>query len=152
LSDFLFSSLAEEFGASAEAAKSDQKIAEAIKEGLFAQQYDLVVTDQSRRKAVICPRRAGKSWSCLSYSYITCLEKPWSNVIVIGLTLKSLKGIYWERVLPIFERQFGVQTLKHHTEMKVRFPNGSLITFAGAETKAEIEKLRGQAYDLVVIA
>lgn len=87
----------------------------------------------------------------LSSAYYTCLTKPWSNCLIVGLTLKSLKGIYWERVLPMFEQLYGVQTTKHHTEMKVRFANGSLLTFTGAETRGEIDKLRGQAFDLVVI-
>ncbi len=146
----LFDSLAAEFGGSAKTTAADNRLAENIRASLFPKQANLLV-DASRRKAVICPRRAGKSWSALSCAYYTCLTKPWSNCMIIGLTLKSLKGIYWERVLPVFERTFGIQTNKHHTEMKIRFANGSLITFAGAETRAEIEKLRGPSYDWVVI-
>jgi hypothetical protein len=150
VSEALWSSLGEEFGQTAQAANADRKIAANIYAGLFPKQRQ-VLDDASRRKAVICPRRAGKSYTALSLAFHTCLTKPWSNCMIVGLTLKSLKGIYWERTLPIFEQMFGVQTQKHHTEQKVRFANGSLLTFVGAETKAEIEKLRGQAYDLVVI-
>lgn len=149
-SDALFASLSEEFGTSAEAAKLDRKIAASIRAGLFPKQEN-VLADTSRRKAVICPRRAGKSWTALSYANYVCLNQPWANVLIVGLTLKSLKGIYWERVLPLFEQTYGVSTTKHHTDMKVRFSNGSLLTFTGAETRADIDKLRGQAYDLVVI-
>lgn len=150
MSDTLFASLADEFGTATETARLDKRIAESIRGGLFPKQ-EQVLADASRRKAIICPRRAGKSWTSLSYAYYVALTQPRSNCLVVGLTLKSLKGIYWEQVLPRFESLYGVRTTKHHTEMKIRFDNGSLITFAGAETRAEIDKLRGQAYDLVVI-
>lgn len=150
MSDALFDSLATEFTVTKQVAVSDNKIANAIFAALFPKQQQ-VVKDKHKRKAVLCPRRAGKSWTALSYSYYTALNKPWSNCLVVGLTLKSLRGIYWNRVLPLFEQTFGIESKKHHTEMRVRLPNGSLITWVGAETRAEIEKLRGQAYDLVII-
>lgn len=146
----LFEGLREEFGTQQETAKADKRLASNIYEGLFREQQQ-VIDDRSRRKAIICPRRAGKSYTALGYAYYVALTKPWSNILVIGLTLKSLKGVYWGRVLPLFERQFGIQTTKHFTDMRVRFDNSSTITFTGAETRAEIDKLRGQAYDLVII-
>jgi hypothetical protein len=150
VSEALFSSLQERFGLASEAATRDEKTAAAIYAALFKKQQQ-VLDDTSRRKAILCPRRAGKSWTALSYAFHTCLTKPFANCLIVGLTLKSLKGIYWERVLPLFEQNFGITTRKHHTEMKVKFPNGSLLTFTGAESKAEIDKLRGQAYDIVIL-
>lgn len=39
----------------------------------------------------------------------------------------------------------------HHTDLRITLKNGSYIYFTGAETKAEIEKIRGGSYDLAII-
>lgn len=142
--------LTAKYGLEARANASDVALAELIESTLFPQQQALI-QDAYRRKAALCPRRAGKSWCALSYAYITCLRKPYSAVAIVGLTLKSLRSIYFQTLVPTFNRKFGIDAKIHHTELRIRFGNGSVITFSGAETKAEIEKLRGLSLDLVVL-
>ena len=107
--------------------------------------------DKARRKAVLCPRRAGKSWTALSYAFDTALRKPGSVSLVICLTLKSAKAIYWHALVGKFVRSYGIQADMHHTDLRITLSNGSHISFTGAETKAEIDKIRGASYDLVVV-
>lgn len=152
MSDFneLFESLSQEYGSTREAAEADYRIADLVRESLFPKQLN-VLLDDAYLKAVLCPRRSGKSWTALSDVHDTCLRAPGSVCVIVCLTLKHCKNVYWNSVLPRFQRMFGITTAKHHTDMRLTFPNGSIIYFVGAETKAEIEKLRGGSYDKVVI-
>lgn len=146
----LWVSLGSEFGTARASELADTKIADLVRESLFPKQLNVLV-DQAYLKAVLCPRRSGKSWTALSDVHDTCLRAPGSVCVIVCLTLKHCKNVYWNSVLPRFHRMFGIVTDKHHTDMRLTFPNGSIIYFVGAETKAEIEKLRGGSYDKVVI-
>jgi hypothetical protein len=110
-----------------------------------------VLSDASRVKAVVCPRRSGKSWTALSDTHDFALRHPASVCVIICLTLKAAKQIYWNSVMPRFHRQFGIRANYHHTDMRITLENGSVIFFVGAETKAELEKLRGASYDRAII-
>lgn len=130
--------------------KESLSTADSIRQSLFPKQLQ-VIQDKSRRKAVLCPRRAGKSWVAMAYAHLTCLEKPNRVVLILTLTLKSAKNTYWNTILKRFHQHFGLKPHVHNTDMRLTFDNGSSITFVGAETRSEIEKLRGGSYDLVII-
>lgn len=150
-SDALFAGLQADHGSKADAAKADKRIADAIRGSLFPKQLN-VLEDASRIKSVICPRRAGKSWTALSYVHDVCLRKPGAVCVIVCLVLKSAKTIYWNEVQPRFHRTFGIRPAAvHHTDMRVTLSNGSYYFYVGAETKAEVEKLRGGSYDLVIV-
>lgn len=150
MSEELFHALTADFGHAAKAAELDLKTASDIRASLFPKQR-AILEDPSPIKAALCPRRAGKSWTALAYAHEVSLKQPGSMSVVVCLTLKHCKTVYWNSVLPRFQRLFGVQTFKHHTDMRLTFANSSMIHFVGAETKAEIEKLRGGSFDLIVI-
>ncbi len=151
MSDALFAGLQADHGSKEASSKADKRIADAIRGSLFPKQLQ-VLQDGSRIKAVICPRRAGKSWTALSYVHDVLLRKPGSVGVIICLTLKSAKQIYWNEVMPRFHRTFGIRPQNvHHTDMRVTLENGSQFFFVGAETRAELEKLRGASYDIAVI-
>ncbi len=147
---FLVDSLAEVYGQKKAKVASDKKLADAIKASLFPKQRN-VLDDKARRKAVLCPRRAGKSWTALAYAFDTALRKPGSTCVIICLTLKTAKNIYWNKLVGRFLGEYGISADRHHTDLRITLKNGSIVWFTGAETKAEIEKIRGGAYDLAVI-
>lgn len=106
--------------------------------------------DPSRRKSVRCPRRAGKSWYVLSEALEGCLRKRNSVWVVVGLTRPSVKQIFWSLLKQLNrDLELGLNFLE--VELTATFLNGSVILFRGAETRAEIEKLRGGQYDGVII-
>lgn len=111
---------------------------------------EAVAKDQSRRVAVRCPRRAGKSFTALSIALERCLRRHHSDWVIVGLTKDSVRAIYWRQLKLISEKmELGIGF--HNTFMTATFPNGSTLRFLGGSTRDEIEKLRGAAYHGVVV-
>ncbi len=117
---------------------------------LFAPQIDLL-KDTSRRKTLLCPRRAGKSYAAAVYLMTTCLNRTSANCLYATLTKGSARGILWP-LLKSFNEEYELGCHFHNTQLICTFPGGSRrVILTGAESRAEIDKLRGQPYDLVVI-
>lgn len=147
--DFFFSNLSDDFGARETAQKRDRRIAEAIRDSLFPAQLHCI-KDQCSRVSAICPRRAGKSFTAMAHAYDTMLRRPGARVVIITLTLKSAKNIYWWD-LQDFSRKYGIDAEYYANDLRVSLPNGSMLMLVGAESRAQIDKLRGGKYDLVII-
>lgn len=106
--------------------------------------------DMARRIAVRSPRRTGKSTGVLLIVTIRCLEHAAAEWVVVGLTRPSVERIYWSALKQLNEAfELGIKF--QHQKLIAEFPNGSKISFTGAENIGEIEKLRGGKYDGVVI-
>ncbi len=123
--------------------------ADAIRSGLFKQQLQ-VLEDPSIRKAALCPRRAGKSWTAMSCAFDACLRNDYANVVICMLTLKQAKQIYWKH-MERFARKYGLDLQWHIHDMTIRFKNGSQLMLVGCESVQHIEKLRGDSYDLAIV-
>ncbi len=110
----------------------------------------LVARDRSRRKAVRCPRRAGKSWLVLSIAIEEGLRKPNSVWVVVGLTRPSVRQIFWSLLRKLnVDLELGITFLE--VELTATLANGSVIMFRGADNRAEVEKLRGGQYDGCIV-
>lgn len=112
------------------------------------------VEDEQRRKALLCPRRSGKSYAAAAYLVHTAVTRPGSNCLYLTLTRNSARSILWsppKTGLKFIDAEFELKAHHHNTFLRSTFQNGSVITLAGADSKHEIDKYRGQAYDLVVI-
>ncbi len=106
--------------------------------------------DPCKRKAVRSPRQTGKSTGVMLIVSIRCLEKVQSEWVVICVTRKSAKSIYWEPLKRLNDAyELGIEF--HNQDLEATFPNGSKIRFFGADNISEIEKLRGGRYDGVVV-
>jgi hypothetical protein len=110
----------------------------------------LVEQDTHRKIAIRCPRRAGKSWTVMLLVLIRCLRKKNQNWLILGLARPSIENIYWRALLRLNE-ELDLKGHPQHTKLVLTLPNGSTISFAGAATREEIEKLRGPSYDGVVV-
>lgn len=116
---------------------------------LFDQQRDFVL-DKSRRKAALCPRRAGKSYCNLVYALVTGMQRPGAAIVIVCQVRRQVKGAYWETLKNLNERyQLGCKF--REIDLECHLPNGSIIYFGGADTAEEIEKYRGREFDLFVI-
>ena len=123
--------------------------ADAIRGGLFPKQR-AVLDDPADRKAVLCPRRSGKSWCALSYAFDVACRTSDARVVICMLVLKQAKGVYWAAARKFAER-YGIDVKPHLHDMTFTLRNSSTIMMLGCESISEIEKLRGQAFDLVII-
>ena len=145
--DILFDTLhreAREFSPTA-----DRRKAALIMKQLFAQQADFV-NDEFRFKTLLCPRRAGKSYAFAVFLLVTCLKKPGARTVFATLTQKSGKRIIWG-LLKQLNKYWELSAKFHNTEAIMTFPSGANIQVAGADSRGEIDKFRGQAFDLFCI-
>lgn len=106
--------------------------------------------DKSRRKAVRSPRQTGKSTGVMIIVSIRCFEDAMAEWVVICITRKSAKSIYWQPLKQLNEKfELGLEF--HNQDLEATFPNGSKLRFVGADNISEIEKLRGGRYNGVVV-
>lgn len=144
-----FRKLAAKAKVAADLADRNRDAREAILKDLFPKQRTFV-EDPDRRKSVLTPRRAGKTHVAIAYSILRALDIPGSTVVIVTLTLKSAKRLYWDPIRKFSER-YGLGIELKEGKSEAWFPNGSKIYLNGAEDRKAIEKLRGGAYHLVVI-
>lgn len=111
--------------------------------------------DRSRYKSLRCPRRSGKSFSMTGEALLTGEEIPFARILIISLTLKSTKENFWTGPggVKYQNHQYQLGLTFNETECVWHHQNGSRGRLAGAETKADIEYLRGAAAeaDIVII-
>lgn len=118
--------------------------------GLLMPVQQRLEADKSRRKAVRSPRQTGKSTGVMLIVSIRCFEDALSEWVVIGVTRKSAKAIYWQPLKQLNE-QFELGLEFHNQDLEVKFPNGSILTFMGADNISELEKIRGRRLNGVVV-
>jgi hypothetical protein len=117
----------------------------------FGLQRDFIL-DQSRLKCLFCTRRAAKSYTGGIYLFKEALDHPGSNLLFIGLTRLSAKGIIWKDVFKDLDRRLGTDCRFNETELTVTFPNGSVIYVTGIDAdEDEMMKLLGKKYRLVFL-
>lgn len=98
--------------------------------------------------SVRCPRRSGKSHGMTSLALWWGEKHPGARILIISLTLKSTKENFWSGAPGGIIKQNTVHELGlkfNHTDNVWLHENGSRGRLAGAETVADIERLRGAA-------
>lgn len=135
--------------ASVDKAKSDAR-AEAIYQGCAEKQRNPIKSILAGFKylAIRCPRRSGKSFGATSLALWYGEKFPGSRILIISLTLKSTRENYWSGAPGgIFKQNhdYGLGLQFNHTDSVWIHENGSRGRLAGAETRADIEYLRGAA-------
>lgn len=129
--------------------------AQLIYEGANPVQRSLI-NDTSRFIGVLCPRRSGKTFANVSKALHLAEAKAGARILIISLTLKSTVENYWSGA------PGGLFAQNHAYSLDIKFnttrytwvhPNGSRGMLVGAETRADIERIRGAAAeaDLVIV-
>lgn len=108
--------------------------------------------DPSRLKALLCTRRAGKSYA----AGLMLLEAAYKNANVsclyVALTRNSAKRIMWKDVLKTIDREQGLGCKFNETELSVQLPNGSIIYLLGMDAdEQEKEKALGQKFKAIAV-
>ncbi len=86
----------------------------------------------------------------MSYAFDTALRKVGARVVIVNLTLRNAKDVYWYE-MSVFAQKHGIQCRFFQNELRTVLPNSSQILLTSADSRQEIEKLRGGQYDLVII-
>lgn len=111
------------------------------------------ILDSNTRKSLLCSRRSGKTTASLQYLIKEALAQPNSIGVYIGIDRKSAKKIMWTEIEKLVEaeKQLKATTKLNHSELTLKFKNGSQIWVTGATDEKDIEKLRGNKFVLVII-
>lgn len=116
----------------------------------------ILIEDPAKRKTARCPRRSGKSHTCAGYALHVGESNPGARILIISITLKSTRENYWSGAPAGLQSQgyrFGLNLKFNNTDYVWWHENGARGRLAGAETKADIEYLRGAAVeaDLIIV-
>lgn len=112
------------------------------------------VLDTSAYESLRCPRRSGKSFGMALKAVLVGEEHPGARILIISLTLKSTKENYWSGSpsgIFTMDRLFNLGLKYNHTDAVWWHQNGSRGRLAGAETRADIEYLRGAAAEADIV-
>lgn len=134
-------------------------IAGRIRATLYDKQAAAFLDRSARRIAMLCTRRAGKTFGGIREFVAFALENPKSRQLYINETRDEAKALAWDEpddgiiaVLTAFELNRGERRgdeadyWANETELVVRFRNGSMIKLFGADDERQINKLRGRKW------
>src|ERR1017187_6142565 len=119
----------------------------------FSQQLNFIQSD-SKRKALCCNRRSGKSFTIALYMIDQALKTPRGKFLYIGLTNESAKGAMWTDIFETVILKYRLQSMVNfkETALEIKFNNGSTIFLRGMDaTPKQMNRVRGQKYTLVAI-
>jgi len=124
------------------------------------------VLDPDTQKAALCSRRAGKTHACKIALLYVALTQPGSSSIYINTSRGECRDIIWKGVdgIKTICKKAGLLPTKTQAKagaevhvkaneqyLELEFLNGSYIRLIGVDDSSEMEKRRGNAYDLIVI-
>lgn len=110
------------------------------------------LNDKHRWKALLCPRRAAKSFTAGLDLMNGALNIPNFNGLYISLTFDSAKEIMWEPVVKVVDaaQELGFQF--NETRLIATAPGGGRFRLFGADaTEGEIKKVLGGKYHKVYV-
>lgn len=109
-----------------------------------------IVEEKHRFKALLCSRRAGKSFLLVYALLIAAFRKPGSICLFIARSRRNAKRLIWEHLKTIISN-YSIDADFNNTELTVKLQNGSQIQLHGAENEGQVAKLRGDKYSIAVI-
>jgi hypothetical protein len=143
----------------AELAERYRDIATRIRATLYDKQTLAFVQERARRVAMLCTRRAGKTFGGIREMVAFALENAKARQLYINETRDEAKALAWDEpddgILAVLQ-SFGLERgdkrgdsadfWANETELIVRFRNGSIIKLFGADDERQINKLRGRKW------
>lgn len=118
---------------------------------LFAKQTNFI-NDMSRKKAAICTRRAGKTNGVARMMLKTLYERPYGDVLYLGLTSNTVRRSMFDPILKPLARKFRLKVETNNTTMSLKLNDTAHIYCLGADAdEEEMQKFLGGKYTLVVI-
>lgn len=110
------------------------------------------IEDPHRLKALFTTRRGAKSYTDGVYMVKEAEENPNCNILYLGLTRLSAKGIIWKDVLKHINDRSDLGMVFNETELRATTRSQATIYVAGVDIdENERKKLFGRKYKLVII-
>lgn len=110
------------------------------------------IEDESRFKAALCTRRAGKTYGIGLYLFREALLNPGTNCLYLAKSTASARNMITKDVLFQIDKQFGLGMRVNYARMELHMPNGSVIYVAGADSNAgQMHRVVGMKYRLAVV-
>lgn len=117
----------------------------------FPMQADFIESF-GNKKALFCTRRSAKSFTGGLYMCREGLNFPQCNVLYLGLTRDSAKGIIWKDILKQIDQKHKLGIRFNEAALTATLPNGSIMYVTGIDVcEDEMIKLLGRKYKLVII-
>jgi hypothetical protein len=145
--DFI-AELAAKRASAVELATAHERLRASIRGDLFPQQL-AVLDDPDKFKVVLCPRRAGKSFTAAAYMLDEALRRPGCRIAYVALTIKIAKRICWA-ALKKLDKRHKLGCGFNANDLSCTTTNGSSIIMLGLESEDDADKLRGEAFSLVI--
>lgn len=122
-----------------------------IRESAFPKQRAFL-DDPAKFKALLCTRRAGKSYSVGLMLCESAMTFPGTAHVYLGLTRDTVRRIMVDPVLKVINRTFSLGAKFIEKPLEMRFLNGSVIYLLGVDaTDEERDKVLGQKFKKVAI-
>lgn len=106
--------------------------------------------DKAKYKALLVPRRGGKTYGDAAGMCIRGCLYPGSKQLYIALSRQQALINFWEP-LKYLNAKYALGGGFNENVGRLSFPNGSKIFVAGAPTIAEVDKYRGSSFHHVTI-
>lgn len=121
-----------------------------LQKRLFKEQKDVFNDFLSKKIAVMCSRRAGKTEDN-SDIIVRTASIPNSPILYINLTFENAIRQMFDRVIAEAERVELTITKSSKSAGFIYFANGSSVLFKGNKDRSEADKMQGDKYRLVII-
>lgn len=117
----------------------------------FLMQTQLLL-DPAALLAVLCTRRAAKSFSAVKRLLRAMYKHPGCSTLFLGLTRETAKRVVWKDTLRVLNKEQKLRGKFNKNELSFTLPNGSVLYILGVDAdEAEKSKLLGQKYAEVAI-
>lgn len=111
-----------------------------------------LLDDGAKFKAVLCTRRAGKSFGGGLALCDSASRYPGTAQLYLGLTRDTVRRIMVDPVLKVMNRRFSLGATFVDRPLEMRFQNGSVIYMLGVDASDdERDKILGQKFKRVVV-
>lgn len=115
-------------------------------QGLFGPQREFF-EDDSKKKAALCSRRAGKTEAVAAWLLEGARDCPGGSSVYIALSRNNCRMILWKTLREIDKRyNVGLRFKERDNQIIVITPNDHEIWLAGCKDSVEIEKFRGMKF------
>ena len=117
---------------------------------LFDEQREVLLS-KKKQKLLICGRRAGKTETLVAEIVDTAISNSEGVILYISITAHRAYEIIWGRLIGLLDELRVSYKATLAPQPKIEFASGVTLYLRGAGSKDELEKVRGDGYQLVIV-
>jgi PBSX family phage terminase large subunit len=107
-----------------------------------------------KRKAILCSRRSGKTYGLALLALYTMLVNPKARILYLAQTGDSARSYIWKDLRDLCDKYDLTDKVFKFNETRLwigHIRGRGVAIFAGANDRKQVEKYRGQKWDIAVI-